>query len=244
MTLSIPLVFAQTSLPDFTEMVEAKIHSMLKIRESKAPKRQYKRIPGCPFLGEWFLKHVLAEETGYHSFSPPRPLSKDEDMSSGVIISKDGKILTFYKEKEEPKELEVEIRTGEIFKGEVMERDEITGITLIKIDASRDLPEAILGDSDKLRLGDWLIAIGNPFGLEYTVTQGIISAIGRLAAPCSYDNFIWIDTPLNHGYRGSPLFNMKGEVVGINTSFAFEKESMSFIIPINYIKKMWPNLEK
>ncbi|HPP41944.1 MAG TPA: PDZ domain-containing protein, partial [Syntrophorhabdaceae bacterium] len=108
----------------------------------------------------------------------------------------------------------------------------------IKINAKHDLPVAKLGDSDSLEVGDWVIAIGNPFGLEQTVTAGIVSAKGRVIGAGPYDDFIQTDASINPGNSGGPLFNLNGEVIGINTAIVSTGQGIGFAIPINMAKEM------
>jgi serine protease Do len=115
---------------------------------------------------------------------------------------------------------------------------------LIKIEAKKDLPAASLGDSDKLRVGEWVMAIGNPFGLGHTVTTGIVSAKGRIIGAGPYDNFIQTDASINPGNSGGPLFNMNGEVVGINTAIIATGQGIGFAIPINVAKELLVSLRE
>ena len=117
-------------------------------------------------------------------------------------------------------------------------RDPQTEVALIKIETRRDLPVAPLGDSDKLRVGEWVVAIGNPFGLGQTVTAGITSAKGRVIGAGAYDNFIQTNASINPGNSGGPLFNLDGEVVGINTAIVATGQGISFAIPINLAKEI------
>jgi serine protease Do len=122
-------------------------------------------------------------------------------------------------------------------------RDPKTDLALIKIDAKNALPSAAFGDSDNLEIGDWVVAIGNPFGLETTVTAGIVSAKGRVIGAGPYDDFIQTDASINPGNSGGPLFNLKGEVVGINTAIVSGGQGIGFAIPINMAKELLPQLK-
>ena len=113
----------------------------------------------------------------------------------------------------------------------------------MKIDAENSLPAAVIGDSNALKVGDWVLAIGNPFGLNETVTSGIVSAKGRVIGAGPYDDFIQTDASINPGNSGGPLFNMKGEVVGINTAIIAGGQGIGFAIPINTAKPLIPQLE-
>ncbi|MCJ7547885.1 MAG: PDZ domain-containing protein, partial [Deltaproteobacteria bacterium] len=119
-----------------------------------------------------------------------------------------------------------------------------TDLALIKIKAAGSLPVVRLGDSDKLEVGEWVVAIGNPFGLEQTVTTGIISAKGRVIGAGPYDDFLQTDASINPGNSGGPLFNLKGEVVGINTAIVAGGQGIGFAIPVNMAKGLLPQLKK
>jgi serine protease Do len=117
-------------------------------------------------------------------------------------------------------------------------------LALIKIKAWNDLPVVELGDSEKVEIGEWVMAIGNPFGLSHTVTVGIVSAKGRIIGTGPYDDFIQTDASINPGNSGGPLFNINGEVVGINTAIVATGQGIGFAIPINVAKEIIPQLKK
>jgi serine protease Do len=128
----------------------------------------------------------------------------------------------------------------------VIGKDQKTDIAVIKIDAGRDLPAVTLGDSDRLEVGEWVVAIGNPFGLDHTVTSGIVSAKGRQIGAGPYDNFIQTDASINPGNSGGPLLNLRGEVVGINTAIFSQSGGnigIGFAIPTNSVKDLLPQLK-
>jgi serine protease Do len=129
-------------------------------------------------------------------------------------------------------------------KATVVGKDPKTDLALIKVEVDRKLPTAKLGDSDKLRMGDWVLAIGNPFGLKYTLTAGIVSAKGREIGAGPYDDFIQTDASINPGNSGGPLINMRGEVVGINTAIIAGGTGIGFAIPINIAKDLMPQLKE
>jgi serine protease Do len=141
------------------------------------------------------------------------------------------------------KELTVTMADKGEFKAQVVGRDPKTDIAIIKIDAGENLPAANIGDSDQIKVGDWVLAIGNPFGLSHTVTSGIVSAKGRVIGAGPYDDFIQTDASINPGNSGGPLFNMKGEVIGINTAIIPEGQGIGFAIPVNTAKSLIPQLE-
>jgi serine protease Do len=205
------------------------------------------KVPGNPFrhyfgpgeddnpLGELF-KH-------FHENLPDREL-KQQSLGSGIIISKDGYILTNNHMVEDSDEIKVKISDGRELKAKVVGRDTKTDLALLKISSLfENLPVLSLGDSEKMRVGDWVLAVGKPFGLEHTVTQGIISAIGRVIGAGPYDNFLQTDAPINPGNSGGPLVNLRGEVVGINTAIYSGGQGIGFAIPSALAKSVLAQLK-
>ena len=172
---------------------------------------------------------------------------KQQSLGTGFIIGKDGHILTNNHVVEQADGITVKLSDNTEFEAKVIGRDPKTDLALIKIETNSELSPLQFGDSDALEIGEWVIAIGNPFGLGHTVTAGIVSAKFRRLVAGSYDNFIQTDASINPGNSGGPLLNIKGEVVGINTAI-FSKNGGSvgigFAIPINMAKDLLPQLEK
>jgi len=129
------------------------------------------------------------------------------------------------------------------YDAKIIGTDDRTDLAILKIEVGHDLPVVPLGDSSKLEVGDWVIAIGNPFGLERTVTAGIVSARGRVIGSGPYDDFIQTDASINPGNSGGPLFNLKGEVVGINAAIVAGGQGIGFAIPVNMAKDLLPQLK-
>src|ERR1041385_2783721 len=171
---------------------------------------------------------------------------RQQSLGSGFIIDRDGTILTNNHVVENGQKITVKLQDGREFEAKVVGKDAKTDIAIIKIDAKGDLPVAALGDSDKLEVGEWVVAIGNPFGLESTVTSGIVSAKGRHIGAGPYDNFIQTDASINPGNSGGPLINLRGEVVGINTAIFSQSGGnigIGFASPINIAKDLLPDLQ-
>jgi serine protease Do len=166
-----------------------------------------------------------------------------KSLGSGFIISSDGYILTNNHVVEDADEIKVTLSDKKSYKARLIGRDEKTDLAVLKIDADHDLPSVKLGNSSELEVGDWVIAIGNPFGLARTVTAGIVSAEGRVIGSGPYDDFIQTDASINPGNSGGPLFNVKGEVVGINTAIVASGQCIGFAIPINMAKDLLPQLK-
>jgi len=178
--------------------------------------------PGSPF------------EHFFRDFQQNQPQQERHALGTGFIISSDGYVVTNNHVVQEASEVMVKLRDGKEYKAEVIGTDEKLDVGLLKIEAA-GLHTVQLGDSDKLRVGDWVVAIGNPFGLEQTVTAGIVSAKGRVIGAGPYDSFIQTDAAINPGNSGGPLFNTKGEVVGINTAIYSRSggnNGIGFAIPI------------
>lgn len=173
----------------------------------------------------------------------PRREFKQRSLGSGFIIDKEGYILTNNHVVEKAQSIKVKLSDGKEYDAQIKGRDPKTDIALIKINSKNNLPVAALGNSDQIEVGDWVVAIGNPFGLETTVTTGIISAKGRVIGAGPYDDFIQTDASINPGNSGGPLYNLKGEVVGINTAIVSGGQGIGFAIPINVAKNMLSQLK-
>ena len=172
---------------------------------------------------------------------------RQQSLGSGFVIDKDGFILTNNHVVENTEEIKVKLADKREYDAKIVGRDTKTDLALIRIESDHPLVPLALGDSDKLYVGDWVIAIGNPFGLEATVTAGIVSAKYRDIGAGSYDNFIQTDASINPGNSGGPLLNTAGEVVGINTAILSRSGGsvgIGFAIPINMAKDLLPQLKK
>jgi serine protease Do len=169
---------------------------------------------------------------------------KRRSLGSGFIVSPDGYILTNNHVVEKADEVTVTLLDKEQFKAKVIGTDPKIDIALIKIDAKKKLTYVVLGNSDKLEVGEWVVAIGNPFGLGHTVTAGIVGAKGRIIGSGPYDDFIQTDASINPGNSGGPLFDLKGEVVGINTAIIQGGQGIGFATPIQLAKSVLDQLKE
>ncbi|MBN1128216.1 MAG: DegQ family serine endoprotease [Chitinispirillaceae bacterium] len=203
---------------------------------------------GDPFGGEF--EDFFGQRQPQQRRAPP-PVQKKEyrqqGMGSGVIVSKDGYILTNYHVVAGANEIEVKTSDKRSFQAEIVGADSLADVAVIKIkEKVKDLPVAYLGDSDKLRPGDWAIAIGNPFSLTSSVTLGIISALKRSAGGGEmYQNFIQTDAAINPGNSGGALININGELIGINTMIYTQSGGymgIGFAIPINMARQIMEDL--
>jgi Do/DeqQ family serine protease len=165
---------------------------------------------------------------------PPRPPRKEQSLGSGFLISADGYILTNEHVVKGGEQITVKLSDQRTFAARVIGIDPRTDVAVLKIDAREELPTVVLGDSDALQVGQWALAIGNPFGLDRTLTVGVISATGRANLGIEdYEDFIQTDASINPGNSGGPLLNIYGEVVGINTAIVAAGQGIGFAIPIN-----------
>jgi serine protease Do len=227
----------------FTDLVERVKQGVVNVSSTKVVKRRAMPSPFGPqspfrdFFGDDFFERFFGQM--------PRE-QKQHSLGSGFIIDPaKGFILTNNHVVANANEINVRLDNGKDYEGEVVGRDPKTDLALIrtkkKMDTTASEP---LGDSDKALVGEWVMAIGNPFGLERTVTVGIISAKGRVIGAGPYDDFLQTDAAINPGNSGGPLFNMKGEVIGINTAIVASGQGIGFAIPINLAKEILPQLEK
>lgn len=165
----------------------------------------------------------------------------ERGLGSGFIISDDGRIITNAHVVDGADTVTVTLKDGRILDGQVLGSDPVTDIAVIKVN-ERDLPTVALGDSDQLQPGEWSIAIGNPLGLDNTVTVGIVSGVGRssnqVGVPDKRVEFIQTDTAINPGNSGGPLLNQQGEVIGVNTAIINGAQGLGFAIPINMVERI------
>jgi len=198
--------------------------------ESTEPEERFREFFGPEFFERFFRRR------------PPR--EEGRASGSGVIVDAHGFILTNNHVVENAAEIEVRLSDDRKFKATVVGRDAKTDLAVLKVDAgAAPLPVAELGDSDTLRPGQWAIAIGNPFGLDRTVTAGIISATGRTrVGVATYEAFIQTDASINPGNSGGPLLNLEGRVIGINTAIVSTGQGIGFSIPINMAKEIMGQL--
>ena len=228
-------------LPDFTELAEKQGPSVVNISVTQVVQGQgiggFPGMPNDEAFNELFRRFGLpipGVPGGPGGQVPPQEF-KSNSLGSGFIISADGYILTNAHVVNEADEVIVKLSDKREFKAKIIGADRRTDVALLKIDAS-GLPKVTLGDPGKLRVGEWVAAIGSPFGLENTMTAGIVSAKGRALPQENFVPFIQTDVAINPGNSGGPLFNLKGEVVGINSqiySRSGGSMGLSFAIPID-----------
>ncbi len=230
-------VYAQ-SLPDFTELAEKHGGEVVNISVTQnvrqdAGAMQFPGMPGDEQMQEFFKRFGIPVVPGQNGMPPAE--YKTQSLGSGFIISSDGYILTNAHVVSEADEVVVKLFDKREFKAKIIGIDKRTDVALVKIEAT-GLPKVTIGDPAKLKVGAWVAAIGSPFGLENTMTAGIVSAKGRALPQENFVPFIQTDVAINPGNSGGPLFNLSGEVVGINSqiySRSGGSMGLSFAIPID-----------
>ena len=236
--LAVMWVSHAQAMPDsFADLAEAQASSVVNISTTKHAKLAQRGLPpgfGSPRGGTPF-------DDFFHDFLRNMPRQQPQErhaLGTGFILSADGYVVTNNHVVEGADEVIVKMRDGTEHEAKIIGTDPKLDVALIKFKA-KHLKAVTLGNSNKLRVGDWVVAIGNPFGLEQTVTAGIVSAKGRVIGSGPYDDFIQTDAAINPGNSGGPLFNKQGEVVGINTaiySSSGGNNGIGFAIPINLAK--------
>jgi len=224
-------------LPNFADVVKITKESVVNINTTQTVK---KKIPNFnfPFGFNPFGDFDFNMPDHYQEF-------KSKALGSGFIISSDGYIITNNHVIEKADEINVKLYNGKEYKAKKVGRDPLTDLALLKIDVGNtELKPLKLGDSDNLEVGEWVLAIGNPFGLESSYTAGIISAKGRDLGEGPFDNFLQTDASINPGNSGGPLVNLKGEVIGINTAIIASGQGLGFAVPVNTLKNILPQLKK
>jgi len=232
------------SAPDFVGLADHVVPSVVSVfaKDVVSPEEQRRQGP----------------EDMFHRFFPPffgpqqgpggerEPIVR-RSSGSGFFITPDGELLTNNHVVAEADELEIELADGSRYPVKVVGRDEATDIALIRVEhPDRDFPALRLGDSDRARVGEWVMAVGNPLNMDHTVTVGVISAKGRVLgiSDTSFENFIQTDAAINLGNSGGPLVNLRGEVIAINTAINARGQNMGFAVPVNTAKLILPQLRE
>ena len=232
-------IVATVSRPEsFSGLAEKLSPSVVNIKVEMVEKAGFNRpemeIPDGP-MGDLFKRF-------FEEMPQAPPSRRTQGAGSGVVIGKEGYILTNNHVVEGAKEVTVTFANQKEYKAQVVGRDPKTDLAVLKIKSKETFPAVTMGNSDQLKVGDWVVAIGNPFGLNNTVTSGIVSAKGRVIGAGPYDDFIQTDASINPGNSGGPLINMQGELVGINTAILPNGQGIGFAIPVNTAKPLVPQL--
>ncbi len=237
-------------LPDFTQLVQHVKPAVVSVRVKEQPSAQLmlgddsgNSFSGNPFKGTPFEKFFRDFNGGHWKQPHPAPV---EAQGSGFFISADGYIVTNNHVVDNASEVEVATDGGQTLNAKVIGTDKKTDLALIKVDSDKTFPFVTLS-KEKPQIGQWVVAMGNPFGLGGTVTAGIISAEGRDIGEGPYDDFLQIDAPINRGNSGGPTFNLKGEVIGVNTAIfspSGGSVGIAFDIPASTVESVIPQLQK
>jgi serine protease Do len=235
--------------PSFADIAERANPAIVSIQNVEFVKRA--RSPhgnnGFPF---WFQMSPDSPDDENQSQGDPGDSQGDDDQErrdgsgSGFFIRKDGYILTNYHVVAGAKKLTVTLENGEKLPATIKGKDESLDIALLKVDPPHDMPTLPMGDSESLRTGEWVVAIGNPLGYEHSVTVGVISFLGRKLFDASLDDYIQTDAAINFGNSGGPLINSRGEVIGINAAISSRASNIGFAVPINQASLILPQLRE
>jgi serine protease Do len=238
------------ALPSFADIVEQIEPAIVSVTATDIVKARQIRRPFHNFGGD-------GQDPFEFFFGPDGPRKKgaddDEDQKqlsggTGFIIEPDGYILTNNHVIEGAEKVEVKVGEKDEYKARVVGRDPATDLALLKIDGPKPFPTVRLGDSDKIRVGEWVMAIGDPLNFDKSVTVGVLSGKGRYAglsrATSAFENLLQTDAAINFGNSGGPLVNVNGEVVGINTAISRLAQNIGFAVPVNVAKRLLPQLKK
>lgn len=237
--LALSFVNAADTPFSFAEIVKETKNGVVNISTT----RIIERNPFADFFNDDIFKRFFGDQ--FRDFYGPKKF-KTSSLGSGFIVdAREGYIVTNNHVIEGAEEIIVKLSDKHEFNAKVIGTDPLTDLALLEIDPGDvKLKELPLGDSDSFEVGDWVVAIGNPFGLEWSVTAGIISAKGRVLGEGPYDNFMQTDASINPGNSGGPLVNLKGEVVGINTAIIPSGQGLGFAIPVNMLKDIYDQLKE
>jgi serine protease Do len=211
------------------------------------PSQGFRKSPFDEMLRKFFEQQGQGRENPFDEESPQGGTVKRIALGSGFIIDADGHIVTNRHVVGDSSKVEVTLQSGDKYTAKIVGKDARTDLAVLKIDAGKPLPYVNFGNSDAAEIGDWVVAVGNPFGLGGSVTTGIISARGRDIHTGQFDDFLQIDAPINRGNSGGPTFNLRGEVVGINTAIYSPNGGsvgIGFAVPSNVANTVVTQLEE
>src|SRR5512139_1182855 len=232
----------QMVLPNFSALAKQVQPGVVNIRTVKTTKEGgpvFRHFFGNPFGN----REPFGNRDPFGEGGPGREF-KQRSLGSGFIIDREGFIVTNHHVVENADQIKVRLADEREYDAKVIGRDPKTDLALIQIEGAKDVTPLKMGDSEKLEVGSWVLAVGSPFGLEQTVTAGIVSAKGRFIGAGPYDDFIQTDASINPGNSGGPLLNMNGEVVGINTAIVAQGQGIGFAIPVNLAQNIIAQLKE
>jgi serine protease Do len=230
----------QMVLPNFSALAKQVQPGVVNIRTVKTTKE------GGPVFRHFFGSPFGNRDPNREPFSEGGPGRefKQRSLGSGFIIDTEGFIVTNNHVVENADQIKVRLADEREFDAKIIGRDPKTDLALIRIEGAKDLSPLKMGDSEALEVGSWVLAVGSPFGLEQTVTAGIVSAKGRFIGAGPYDDFIQTDASINPGNSGGPLLNMNAEVIGINTAIVAQGQGIGFAIPVNLAQNVVAQLKE
>jgi len=243
-----PLSTAARGFPSFAPIVKAVAPSVVKISVSSEAKVSQMQMPEGLDLRRFFgpgfqMPEELQQQQGQHG-QHQRHAPKEQGVGSGIIVTKDGYILTNNHVVENASTIKVGLNDGREFNGKVIGRDPKTDVAVVKVEA-KDLPAMAFADSDKIEVGDMVLAVGHPFGIGQTVTTGIISAKGRATMGLDYEDFIQTDAAINPGNSGGALVDVEGRLIGMNTAILSRSggnQGVGFAVPTNLARWVMESL--
>jgi serine protease Do len=250
--LLLPLAFsapseARPAPAGFADLAERLMPAVVNISTSQTVKQRRSAGPGQAPFNDFFEEFFNQRRGNRGNPGNEQPSRKVSSLGSGFVVDPKGIIITNNHVIEEADEITVNFSDGTKLAAELIGRDPKTDLAVLKVESKKALPFVPLGDSEKARVGDWVIAIGNPFGLGGSLSAGIISAINRDINAGPYDSFIQTDAAINRGNSGGPLFNMKGEVIGVNSAIISPSGGsvgIGFSIPSNLTKSVIAQLRQ
>ncbi|MCB1048845.1 MAG: trypsin-like peptidase domain-containing protein, partial [Calditrichaeota bacterium] len=234
-----PVSAAAAGFPSFSPIIKSVSPSVVKVAVSSEAKISRMEMPNMPNLRRFFGPGFQMPNEWQQ-----RRMPRQEGVGSGVIVTKDGYILTNNHVVDNASEIKVSMIDGREFDGKVIGRDPKTDVAVIKIDA-KDLPAITFADSDKIEVGDMVLAVGHPFGIGQTVTTGIVSAKGRATLGLDYEDFIQTDAAINPGNSGGALVDVQGRLIGMNTailSHSGGNQGIGFAVPTNLARWVMESL--
>jgi Do/DeqQ family serine protease len=216
----------------FIEMAEKASPAVVNIRGEHLQEKSF--VDYLPDWGKFFMNWLDSKSSDLDRKKWVLPRSQ----GSGFIINRKGYIITNYHVIEDADRIVITLFNNKKLAAHLIGTDSDTDLALLKVDTLEELPVLFLGDSKSVRVGEWVVAIGNPFGLSHSLTVGVVSGTGRSMGITTYEDFIQTDAPINYGNSGGPLLNIKGEAIGMNTAIIPDGEGIGFAIPANVIRKV------
>lgn len=239
---------AAAGLPSFADIADRVMPAVVSIRATDIIKPDQKRGSMERFFGDGSPFHPFFGPDRRQGSGEEDEEEQQQSGGTGFLIEASGFVLTNNHVVDGAEKVEVTVGETEVFKAKIVGRDPATDLALLKIEGPKPFPTLSLGDSDRIRVGEWVMAVGDPLQFEKTVTVGVVSGKGRApglsAATRSFENLVQTDAAINFGNSGGPLVNVAGEVIGINTAISRFAQNIGFAVPINVAKRLLPQLKE